>query len=350
MRSAPRIVVDRRRGAAEAPCGLGKPPRSQAALGQRGHERAHANAIEAPVRVARIGNRRHAGGGRERASSERGTSSSGRASAKPSNVPVSWNGREAVNARAARQPEQERLGLVVLVVRRHDGVTADIPRRGRKACIPDTPRPILQVPAGLPCRRLHDPPRQAELFGIGRHEARLSAASGRRPWSTVTTSAGGRPLQRATSTMSAVESGPPETANTEPARAREAREQPARIERCGVSSRCAPTRHQLGSSAQARRPDICGRPRQAWRRRRPFRRARRATSRAWSARRDPWCCARPSCNGEERVCRVAILALLEMALAQPELGVGGLRVAREGREPVAEALLRKTVVAGQDVP
>ena len=57
----------------------------------------------------------------------------------------------------------------------------------------------------------------------------------------------------------------------------------------------------------------------------------------------------PLVDGEEGVRGIAILALLEMALAQPELRVGRLRVAGKGREPVAEALLGEAVVAGQDV-
>ena len=54
-------------------------------------------------------------------------------------------------------------------------------------------------------------------------------------------------------------------------------------------------------------------------------------------------------DGEEGVRRIAILALLEMALTQPELSVGGLRVAGKRREPVAKALFRQAVVAGEDV-
>ena len=62
------------------------------------------------------------------------------------------HGGEPVDPRAARQPQQKRLGLIVLVMRGHDRVEAGLAAAVGEAVVARAPRPVLQV-AGLAARR-----------------------------------------------------------------------------------------------------------------------------------------------------------------------------------------------------
>ncbi len=121
------------------------------------------------------------------------------------------------DAGAPRQAEENRFGLIVGVMGGDDGAGADGARAIRKQAVARLTRPLLDAGRGLfarpgqqMMRKTQRPRPSADLFRPP------LVSSDRRPWSTVATamSCAARSDQFAQSSISATESGPPETASS----------------------------------------------------------------------------------------------------------------------------------------
>ena len=185
------------------------------------------------------------------------------------------------DAAAARQPDQHGLGLIVERVGGEHMLRAGLARARRRAAgsAPAAPPPAARSTACVPVQR------SVRCATPSERASRFTAAASRRASGAQAMIDGDRDelrpalaapsRQRAASTSSAVESGPPETARTMDA---------GQIGKIGeqrlATSASVETRLALVSSghasARARRPasrsrtraDTCGRPRRTWRR--PF--------------------------------------------------------------------------------
>jgi hypothetical protein len=108
----------------------------------------------------------------------RGTRSSGRAQTQPSQRGVLRHPRQPVDARAARQPQQECLRLIFPVVPGDDRIETRIPGRLGKTAVASLARPILQVAATFSRGRSHNAAWHPSAAAFRATRAASAAASG----------------------------------------------------------------------------------------------------------------------------------------------------------------------------